>query len=187
MILRDLDVLCRLSEKRLLRVAISLNTLDDGFRRMLEPRTASVENRLKTIAKLGEAGIPVHVLAAPVIPGLNDHEVFDLVKAIGEAGARGASYIVARLNGDVACIFADWLEKYYPDRKEKVMGRIAEFHGGQVNDSRFGVRMKGEGKFAESLNAQFHLAVKKFLPEQEPVVFDRGLYKKLKHPQLSLF
>ncbi len=187
LILRDLDILKRMSEKRLLRVAISLNTLDDGFRRMLEPRAASVQKRLKTIRALTDAGISVHVLAAPIIPGLNDHEIFDLLQAVGEAGAQGASYIVARLNGDVAQIFEDWLEKYHPDRKNKVMGRIADFHGGQVNDSRFKVRMKGEGKFAESLNDQFHLAVQKFLPEPVPRDFDRSLYRQLKHPQLSLF
>jgi DNA repair photolyase len=187
LILRDLDILERLAAKRLVRAAISLNTLDEDFRRVLEPRAASVESRLKTIRSLRAAGIPVHVLAAPIIPGLNDHEVFDLVKAAGEAGANGASYIVARLNGDVARIFEDWLEKYYPERRDKVMGRIAEVHGGQVNDSRFNLRMKGEGKYADHLSDQFRLARKKFLPEEEDIGFDRHLYSQLKQPQLSLF
>jgi DNA repair photolyase len=187
LILRDIDIIKRLADKRLIKVAISLNTLDDGLRQKLEPRAASVQSRLKTIQKLIEENIPVSVLMAPIIPGLNDHEVFDMVKKFSEMGVRDTYYIVIRLNGDVEEIFKDWLKKNYPDRVDKVMNKIADFHGGKVSDSRYTIRMKGEGTLAENLNAQFHLAKRKYMPPSEELKFDTSLYEQYKNPQLKMF
>ena len=124
LILRDLDILKQLASKQLVQVAISVTTLNEPLRQFLEPRTATAKNRLKTIKTLAENGIPVFAMLSPIIPGLNDHEIFDLVKATAEAGAFSCGYTMVRLNGQVATIFEDWIQKTYPDRAEKVLPRI---------------------------------------------------------------
>ncbi len=187
MILRDLDIIKEMSDRRLMKVAISLNTLQEDLRLKLEPRTASIKNRLKTIKALVDAGVPVTVLIAPIIPGLNDHEFFEMLETLHGLGVKSASYIMVRLNGDVAEIFADWVQKNFPDRAEKVLNRIAEVHGGKLNDSRFGTRMSGEGNYAESIRNQFHLAKRKFMKEEPKVEYDFTQYQRFKNPQMSLF
>lgn len=162
LVLRDLDILKRLQQKNLVKVVISLTTLNETLRRQLEPRTASVKRRLETIALLSNEGIPVHVNFAPIIPGLNSHEVFDLAKAAKQAGAYNASYILVRLNGPVQEVFESWLVHHYPDRAEKVLSLIKASRGGQLGDSQFGRRMKGEGTMAAALSSQFKLAVSKY-------------------------
>jgi DNA repair photolyase len=187
LILRDIDILKRMAARNLVKVAVSVNTLDDKLRQKLEPRATSIQNRLKTIHKLKEANVPVNVLMAPIIPGLNDHEVFEMMEKFAELGVNGVYYIVIRLNGDVAEIFEDWLKKNFPDRASKVMSKIAEFHGGQVNDSRYKIRMKGEGTLSENLNAQFQLARRKYFPETPESMLDSEQYLRFKNPQLTLF
>ncbi len=185
---RDIDILKDLNSLGLVNVAISINTLNESLRRKLEPRTASVKERLKTMAFLAKEGIPVMAMVAPVIPGLNDHEIIEIVRRAALMGAGKARYIVVRLNGDVATIFKDWLSKAYPDRSRKVISKIELCHGGKLNDSRFGMRMKGEGKIAEIIADQFRLAVRKFMPVEEadspPNVQH---YLRMKKPQLDLF
>ncbi len=185
---RDIDILKDLNSLGLVKVAISINTLNESLRRKLEPRTASVKERLKTMAFLAKEGIPVMAMVAPVIPGLNDHEIIEIVRRAALMGAGKARYIVVRLNGDVATIFKDWLSKAYPDRLRKVISKIELCHGGKLNDSRFGMRMKGEGKIAEIIADQFRLAVRKFMPVEEadspPNVQH---YLRMKRPQLDLF
>ena len=171
----------------MVKVAVSVNTLDDKLRQKLEPRATSIQNRLKTIYQLKEANVPVNVLMAPIIPGLNDHEVFEMMEKFAELGVNSVYYIVIRLNGDVAEIFEDWLKKNFPDRVSKVMNKIAEFHGGQVNDSRYKIRMKGEGILSENLNAQFHLARRKYFPKTLETMLDSEQYLRFKNPQLTLF
>ena len=187
LILRDIDIIKRLAEKQLVSVAISINTLNETLRRQLEPRTATIPKRLQVIQELSKEGIYVNAMLAPLIPGLNDHEIMGLVEAVTIAGARNANYITVRLNGDVGPIFTDWVKKKYPDRAEKIINRIMDTHGGQVNDTRYGVRMKGEGKYAEIMAAQFHLAKRRFMPDVKPFVYDLSLYGKAKKPQTSLF
>ncbi|MEO1514336.1 MAG: PA0069 family radical SAM protein [Bacteroidota bacterium] len=187
LILRDLDLLQQLSEHNLVRVCISLTTLDDHLRQFMEPRTASVRARLKTIKILSDHGIPVTVMMAPVIPGLTDHEIFDLLQAAAEAGAESASYGIVRLNGDVASIFEDWIRKNYPDRSDKIIHKIQDCHGGSTEDHRFGTRMKGEGHIARIIGQQFRLAKKKFFPSNNRPPLDTTLHQSFKTPQLSLF
>ena len=124
LILRDLDILKKMNEHNLVHVSISITTLDEQLRMLLEPRTANIKSRLKVVEELSAAGIPVNVMMAPIIPGLNDHEIFQMVKTVADLGARNCHYTMVRLNGDVATIFTDWIQKAMPDRAEKVLNKI---------------------------------------------------------------
>jgi DNA repair photolyase len=163
LVLRDLDLLTELARLRLVHVMISLTGLDESTRQLLEPRTATYKNRLKTISELSKAGIPVGIMAAPIIPGINSHEVVAIVEQAAANGALVAGMTLVRLNGAIGGIFKDWLWKNYPDRADKVWNQIVECHGGTVNDNRFGTRMKGEGKLAESIRELFKMARKKHM------------------------
>ncbi len=187
LVLRDLDILSEMAKLNLVRVAISVTTLDEDMRRRLEPRTASVQSRLYTIEKLSSSSIPVSVMFAPIIPGLNDHEIFKLAEYTAKLGALSLGYTVVRLNGDIGSIFEDWIRKNLPDRSEKVLGRIKEMHGGQLSDSRFGNRMRGEGIFSEIIRDQIQLARRKYFAGRETPAFNLELFEKMKRPQLSLF
>ncbi len=187
LILRDLDLLGPLAENRLVRVSISLTTLSEELRRFLEPRTASVKQRLRTIETLAAAGIPVNVMAAPIIPGLNDHEILEIGKRVAELGAVSMAYTMVRLNGDVAQIFEDWLRKNFADRADKVLNKIRSCHGGRLSDSRFGTRMTGEGQVAEMVRQQVELARKRYFSEQEKKPYNLDLHREFKSPQLRLF
>ncbi|NND07650.1 MAG: PA0069 family radical SAM protein [Saprospiraceae bacterium] len=180
----DLDILRSLAAENLVKVIISITTLDDALRRKLEPRTASVKQRLQTLALLAKEGIPVGVMVAPIIPGLNDHEIMEIIRVSSLMGATKAGYTIVRLNGDVEKIFRDWMSKAYPDRYEKVMSRIAECHGGLVRDSRFGKRMTGEGTYAQIIKDQFKLAVSKYFGQNELSSLNSELYKRRRQQQL---
>ncbi len=187
MLLRDLDLLTALNEHQLLHVSISLTSLDDKLRQFLEPRTATVKQRLKAIKVLSEHDIPVNVMMAPIIPSINDHEIFELVKTAADAGARTAHYTLVRLNGDVAEIFTDWIQKNMPDRAAKVLNKIKSIHGGQLGSSTFGARMRGQGQYAEIINSQFRLAREKFLSGREIPPYNLKMHQDFKTPQLKLF
>lgn len=188
LILRDLDVLKELAELHLIRVSISITSLSEETRRIVEPRTASIKQRLKAVEVLAKHNIPVNVMMAPIIPSINSHEILPLVKKVSELGARSVGYTIVRLNGAIAEIFKDWIEKTLPDRAEKVLHQIEACHGGNLNDSRFGTRMKGEGEFAKQIALQFKIAKTKYLSsvkEIEPL--DNSHYLKIKNPQYKLF
>ncbi len=187
MVLRDMDIIQDLVSKRLFKAAISLNTLDDRFRQKLEPRAASVQQRIRTIKELAAAGVHVRLMVAPVIPGLNSHEIVEMVKQAADWGVSAISYIVVRMNGDVSEIFSDWLDKAYPDRAAKVLNQVRSCHGGQLNDSRFGLRMRGEGQVADIINKQFKVAKSRYLPEETNLDLDSTRYLNRKDPQLNLF
>lgn len=186
-ILKDLDILKELAEKRLVHVAVSLTTLDEELRRNMEPRTASVKNRLKTIQELSKAGIPVHVNLAPIIPALNSDEVFELVKTASEHGANSASYIMVRLNGRIAQVFEGWLRDTYPLRAEKVLALIKETHQGTLNESKWGSRMKGDGRYAEQIAQMFRLARNQYMPEMPKPQLRTDLFLRSTRGQLDLF
>lgn len=187
LVLRDLDLLSEMAGMGLVHVNISLNSLDEELRRRMEPRTATVAQRLKAIEVLTGAGVPVHVLMAPVVPGLNSHEMFDVVQAVAQRGAYDAGYILVRLNGHLEELFDHWLRDNYPDRRDKVMRQIAEMHGGSVNDTRSVTRMRGEGNMAEQLRQTFTLAKRKFMPDPKRPAFDSSQFRRLKGGQQSLF
>ena len=161
LVTRDVDLLSDLARHHAAVVAVSLTTLDDDLRRVMEPRTSRPVRRLAAIEKLAEAGVPVGVMTAPVIPGLNDHELPMLLSAAAEAGATFAAYVPVRLPYAVRPLFEDWLERHFPERKEKVLNRIRSMRGGELNDPRFGSRMKGEGIFAEHIAQLFDISCRR--------------------------
>ncbi len=164
---RDLDILVQLAQQNLVYVTISITGMDEKVRQFMEPRTASYKTRIGVIETLARHGIPCGVNVAPIVPGLTSYDVPEVLEACGKAGAWGASMTIVRLNGAIGDIFKDWLYKTYPDRAEKVWSQICECHGGNVNDSRAGVRMRGEGKIAESIVQLFKLARSKYIKKRE--------------------
>ncbi len=187
LIQRDLDILKDLAKDNLIQVNLSITSLDETTRRMLEPRTASVIKRLETLEKLSSAGIPVRVMMAPIIPGINSHEILPLVKKISEKGALSVGYTMVRLNGAIGGIFTDWIKKTMPDRADKVLHQIAECHNGNLNDSEFGRRMKGDGNIAEQVAQQFLIARNKYLKERSIPTLNCDLHEQFKSGQMSLF
>ena len=187
LVLRDLDILTEMASQNLAVVSLSITSLSEDTRRILEPRTSSVKNKLKAIEILSANKIPVNVMMAPLIPAINDHEVFSLVKEVSEKGALSAHYQVVRLNGPNGGIFKDWVEKNYPDRAEKVLNQIMETHGGTLNDSRFGTRMKGEGNFALAIKRQYEIARKKFLEGKTLPKMRNDLFVRTNRGQMTMF
>jgi DNA repair photolyase len=161
LVTRDVDLLAELARHRATLVMVSLTTLDAGLRSILEPRTSPPAARLRAIRCLADAGIPVGVMLAPVIPAVNDHEIPHLLAAAAAAGATFAGKVVLRLPLAVAPLFEDWLERHFPDRKEKVLGQLRSMRGGRLNDPGFGTRMRGEGLFAEQISQLFHVGCRK--------------------------
>ncbi|GLB53127.1 radical SAM protein [Neptunitalea chrysea] len=187
MILRDLDILKELASAQLVGVNISVTSLSEDTRRLLEPRTTTIKKRLETITQLTENGIPVNAMLAPIIPGINSHEILPMAKAVSNAGALAIGYTVVRLNGAIADIFTDWLEKALPDRADKVLNQIKECHGGSLGDSRFGDRMRGEGVFALQIKRQIALARAKHFKNKVFPKLAVEKYQKNIDNQLRLF
>lgn len=187
LILRDLDIIQELASRNLVGVTISITTLQEEIRRTMEPRTSSVANRLRAVEELTQAGVPVNVNMAPIIPGINSEEIFALVEAVSQRGATSVQYIMARLNGQIAMIFEDWVQKAMPERAEKVLALIKETHGGTLNESRWKTRMKGEGHYASNIASMFRVARKKFLPEKHNMELDFSQFVTNTQQQLTLF
>ncbi|WP_434058504.1 PA0069 family radical SAM protein [Coralliovum pocilloporae] len=161
LIQRDIDILSRMAERNLVKVAVSVTTLDRKLHRAMEPRAAAPERRLETLQALSDAGIPTAVLAAPMVPALNDAELESILEAAREAGAQEAGYILLRLPLEVSEIFRDWLLTHYPDKYRHVLSLLKSMRGGQDYDSTFGRRMRGQGPYAETIRNRFTLAVKR--------------------------
>jgi DNA repair photolyase len=159
---RDIELLADMARRRLIAVYVSVTTLDTALKRTLEPRAASPSARLAVIAKLAEAGVPVGVMVAPVIPALTDHELERILAAASEAGARSAGYVMLRLPHEVAELFRQWLAEHQPLRQSHVMARVRELRGGRDNDPGFGARMRGQGIYAELFRRRFELASRKY-------------------------
>jgi len=187
LVLRDLDILKKLAHRDLVHVYISITTLDERLRRRLEPRTASVKKKLETIKVLSNAGIPVGVMVAPIIPGLNDHEIPEIIKSVSEAGARQAGYTVLRLNGSLPEIFSDWLEQHYPDRKNKILNLVKSCHDGKLSDSTFHRRIKGTGAIAAHIAQLFQLSKNTYLQGKSMPEYNKSIFIKPKKNQLMLF
>jgi DNA repair photolyase len=162
LICRDIDLLGDLASDRLCSIAISIPTMNDDLKRIMEPRVPAAAARLKAIKELTEAGIPVSVLLAPVIPAINDDEIEAILAAVSDAGASQASYIFLRLPHELKTIFEAWLKAHYPDRAERVLSLIRQASGGKAYDHRFGNRQSGRGPYADMLAARFSKAVRKY-------------------------
>ncbi|MCP4315526.1 MAG: PA0069 family radical SAM protein [Hyphomicrobiales bacterium] len=160
-VLRDTDILSQMAEKGLVKVAVSVTTLDRKLARTMEPRASTPVRRLEAIRSLSDAGIPVAVMASPVIPGLNDHEMERILDSAKAAGACTASYILLRLPLEVSPLFRDWLLRHYPDRYRHVMSLVRSMRGGKDYDANFNKRMKGSGPYAWQLARRFEIATKK--------------------------
>jgi DNA repair photolyase len=187
LVLRDLDILKQLAEKNLVSVALSIPTINEDLRRKLEPRTSSVNNKLQAIETLSKNGIPVHVMVAPIIPGLNSDEILPIVKEIATRGATSFGYTLVRLNDTVEPIFIDWLEEHYPDRKDKVLNHIASMHGGKLGEKNVAKRRKGEGNIADMIHTTFRIGRQKFFTNQGIMPLATDLFDGTKGEQLSLF
>ncbi|MDZ7662634.1 PA0069 family radical SAM protein [Thiohalophilus sp.] len=158
---RDIDLLAPMAETGLVKVFISVTTLDRALGRRLEPRAAAPQRRLETVRRLRQAGIPVGVLMAPIIPVLNDNEIEQLLGQCAAAGAESASYVILRLPHEIKDLFVQWLQEHYPLKAEHVISRIRDLRGGQAYRSEFGERMRGSGQYADLIAKRFALACKK--------------------------
>ncbi|UII28109.1 PA0069 family radical SAM protein [Fulvivirga maritima] len=182
--LRDLDLLRELAQLNLVRVTLSITSLDEKLRAKLEPRTASAARKLKAIEQMTKAGVPVSIMNAPIIPGLNHHEIPQIIKAAADHGAVSAGYTVVRLNGYIGEVFEDWLRKNFPDRFDKVWNQICEVHGGNVNDSEFGRRMRGAGQISDIISQLFHASVDRHMKGRHVPAMDTSLFRRGGHYRL---
>ncbi|NAS10843.1 PA0069 family radical SAM protein [Poritiphilus flavus] len=186
-ILKDLDIIKELNKHRLIGVNISITSLSEKTRRILEPRTASLKKRLRTIKVLSENDIPVNAMLAPIIPGINSHEILKLAKTVSDHGALSFGITVVRLNGAIGQIFTDWIRKTLPDRAERVLHLIEDCHGGKLNDSRFGIRNRGEGKIAQQIRDMANLARKTYFKDKSFPELNKNLFETYKSGQTKLF
>ena len=161
LVTRDIDLLAELARQSLVKVLVSVTTLDNQTKRWLEPRTSSGEARLRAVAALKDAGVPVGVLVAPLIPWINDHETEQILERAAQAGADSANFILLRLPHEVAPLFVEWLQAHYPDRAERVLSTLRDARGGKLYESKFGERMTGNGEYASLYAQRFHLACRK--------------------------
>jgi DNA repair photolyase len=177
-VLRDLDLLKPMAEKGLVKVAISLTTLDGKLARAMEPRASTPTKRLSALEILSKAGIPTVVMMGPIIPGLNDAEIENILKAARNAGVREAGYTMLRLPHEVKDIFKDWLEKEYPDKAQRVMALIKSTRGGQESDPNFGTRMTGTGPYAWTIGRRFQLACQRLGLNENRVKLRTDLFNR---------
>jgi len=186
MVERDIDLLAPMAARNLCTVSVSVTTLDRHLSRLMEPRAAAPERRIRTIKNLSDAGIPVNLLLAPIIPVLTDREIESILGRVREAGARSASYVLLRLPLEVKELFIDWLETHYPLKAGHVMKRIRDTRGGKTNDAAFGRRQRGSGEYAELISRRFQLAVKRLGFAGDPVLDTSGFNPPTDSKQLSL-
>lgn len=184
---RDADLLAALAAVDAAAVYLSITTLRPEITRVMEPRTSRPVDRLKAIRELTDAGIPCGVLVAPVVPGLTDHEIPEILAAAADAGARFASFIPLRLPGAVAPLFESWLEEHFPDRKNRILNRVRDMRGGRLNDARFGSRMRGQGPYAEQIRALFDTTRRRLELEHPGPRLSTDSFRRPSGHQLDLF
>lgn len=189
MIERDIDILSDMAAQGLVNVGLSITTLDADLSRSMEPRVPTPARRLGTLKRLTDAGVPVRVMASPMIPALTDHELESILSASADAGATSARMIVLRLPHEVAPLFHDWLHAHVPDRAPRVLARIKELHGGQLYDPQWGKRMTGQGAWAALMQHRFRIAAKRCGLDQDLAKLRTDLFHVPPKPgdQLSLF
>ena len=186
---RDIDIIEEMATKGLVRVGISLTTLDASVSRKMEPRVPSPKRRLQTIQRLSDAGVQVRLMASPVVPGLTDHELEALLEAGAEAGAIAASWILLRLPREVAPLFKEWVEAEFPNHANKILGKVRESHGGKDYDAEWGKRLRGEGHYAQLISHRFKLACRRLGLQNDlpPLRTDLFQVPSQAGDQLSLF
>lgn len=187
LVARDIDIFKKMNDYHGIFVNVSLTTLDMNLWRRMEPRTSNPSLRLKAISQLSEAGIPVGVLVAPIIPGLTDHEIPALLKEAVKAGAQSAGYVVLRLPYAVKELFEDWLIKHFPDRKDKILNRIRALRGGKLYDSKFGERMSGTGIFADQIHDLFVMGCRKAKMPDRRSHLSTAAFRNADEKQFMLF
>ena len=168
-------------------VAISLTTLNEDLRRVMEPRTSTGLNRVRAMEELTKAGVPVMAMIAPIIPAMNESEIPALLQAAADAGALGAGYTVVRTNGAVKPVFDNWLHEHFPDRAAKVIAQVSAMHGGSMNDSTYGRRMKGEGEFAKTVKQLFHITHRRVFAGRSIPPLRTDMFQRPAVGQLDLF
>jgi len=184
LVTRDIDLLRDLATHNAAAVNVSVTSLDSNLQRVLEPRTSSPHARLDAIEQLRSAGVPTGVMVAPIIPGLTDHEVPRILDACAKAGAQFAAYTIVRLPWAVAPLFEHWLEEHFPDRKEKVLGRIRHLRGDRLNNSQWHSRMTGQGIFAEQIASMFAVSCKRYRMGERPKLSCASFQRPTAQPEL---
>jgi len=187
LVTRDIDVLRELAAVEAATVFISVTSLDSGLARRLEPRASLPSHRLDAVGQLAEAGIPVGVLVAPIIPGINEHEIPGILHAAKKAGAHRAGFTILRLPYGVKDVFAAWLEEHLPEAKEKILARIRDMRGGKLNNSDFGSRMRGEGVYAEQIERIFEVSRTREGFNQRPAALSTAAFRRPAGEQMELF
>ena len=167
---RDIDILGKLAEQNLIHVSITITTLNKQLAQQLEPRATIPQRRLKTIKNLSDAGVPVSMLMAPIIPVLTDAEIEEVISSVAHAGAMNANFVMLRLPHELKLLFKDWLQKHFPLKADHILNRLKEMHGGKIYQSNFGKRMRGTGEYASMIEQRFKLACRKY-----------GLYENFLH------
>jgi DNA repair photolyase len=189
LVLRDLDLLAAMARRRLVRVSLSVTTLDRALARKMEPRASSPQKRLAAMRELARAGVPVSVLVAPVVPAINDGEIEAILAAAAEAGADSASYLLLRLPLEIGPLFEEWLEVHYPERKGRALALIRASRGGKLYDSTWGLRMTGTGAYAKMIGDRFALGCRRLDLTRRAWNLDSGQFKAPEawRRQLALF
>jgi DNA repair photolyase len=189
LVVRDVDILARMAERGLAKVAISVTTLDPTVARKMEPRAATPPRRLAAIRQLAAAGVPVGVMAAPIVPAINDSEIESILAAARDAGATEAGYVLLRLPLELKELFREWLATEFPDRAGRVINTLRSMHGGKDYVAAFGIRQRGQGPYAEQIATRFRLAVKRLGLNQRHLKLRTDLFRRpaSRAGQLSLF
>ena len=186
---RDIDILADMAQRGLVRVGISVTTLDAKLSRLMEPRAPSPQRRLQMIRRLAGAGVPVRIMASPMIPALTDPELENILRQGRDAGARHASWIMLRLPREVSPLVQDWLDVHFPDRAGRIMARLREMHGGREYDAAWHRRMRGEGPYADMIAQRFNVATKRLGLKLRAGPMRSDLFRppRKEEAQLSLF
>ncbi|RNA61130.1 PA0069 family radical SAM protein [Chryseobacterium nematophagum] len=187
LVLRDLDILKPMSEQNLVSVSLSIPTMNEDLRRKMEPRTSSTHNKLNAIEILSKNKIPVNVMVAPIIPGLNSDEPLNILKIISEAGALSFGYTLIRLNDSVEPVFVNWIESHFPDRAQKVLNLIRSMRRGKLGEKKYFERQKGEGNTAKMIHDTFKIGRKKFFDGKNFPSLSTAAFTGSKDLQLRLF
>ncbi len=182
---RDADILEELASMNLCKVIFSITSMKESLRKKLEPRTSTIHKKWEAIDQLIAKKIPVGILIGPIIPGLNDHEIPDIIREAGRRAVSSVSYTMIRLNGQLNTLFESWLIRNFPHRFDKILSQIRTVHDGNLNDSKYGRRMRGEGEWADTINNLYKISLNKYLPNSTS--FNPDLSKFRRNPNPGLF